>query len=79
MACVLAQVLNLNEPVVDEVGFVYERKAIEQYLSQYGNRPANAPIAGKNRSCFLGQHKVYAGRGNQGCVLLGTDTARPAR
>lgn len=40
------QVLSLMDPVVDEVGFVYEREAIEGYLSRHGSRPVDAPIAG---------------------------------
>lgn len=42
-----AQVLNLKEPVVDEVGFVYEKESIEGWLVPHGNRPVEAPIAGE--------------------------------
>ncbi|EIE24159.1 hypothetical protein COCSUDRAFT_41448 [Coccomyxa subellipsoidea C-169] len=40
------EVLNLKEPVVDEVGFVYEKESIEGWLVPHGNRPVEAPIAG---------------------------------
>ena len=47
--CASGQVLEITEPVVDEVGFVYEREAIVDYLRRQagqGIRPVNAPIAG---------------------------------
>lgn len=48
--CASGQVLDLTEPVADEVGFVYEKEAIENYLMRQpgqGSRPVNAPIAGE--------------------------------
>ncbi|BDA46158.1 probable E3 SUMO-protein ligase MMS21 [Coccomyxa sp. Obi] len=50
------EVLDLTEPVVDEVGFVYEREAIEDYLRRQpgqGNRPVNAPIAGTSHKITI--------------------------
>ena len=44
------QMLNLKEPVVDEMGFVYEKEAIFEWLSKQqgdGRTPVRAPIAGE--------------------------------
>lgn len=41
--------LNLKEPVVDEMGFVYEKEGIYDWLSKQpggGRNPVRAPIAG---------------------------------
>lgn len=44
------QMLNLKEPLVDEMGFVYEKEAIFDWLSKQqgdGRIPVKAPIAGE--------------------------------
>ena len=49
MLCPL-QMLSLKDPVVDEMGFVYEKEAVFQWLSNQpggGRFPVRAPIAGK--------------------------------
>ena len=43
------QMLQLKDPVVDEVGFVYEKEAIYDWLRKQpggGQQPVKAPIAG---------------------------------
>lgn len=50
------EVLDISDPVVDNVGFVYEREAIEDYLRRQpgqGNRPLNAPIAGTSHKITI--------------------------
>ena len=49
MMCPL-QMLSLKDPVVDEMGFVYEKEAILQWLANQpgaGRYPVRAPIAGE--------------------------------
>lgn len=49
MMCAL-QMLSLKDPVVDEMGFVYEKEAIFQWLANQpgaGRYPVRAPIAGE--------------------------------
>ena len=45
----MLQMLLLKDPVVDEVGFVYEKEAIYDWLRKQpggGQLPVRAPIAG---------------------------------
>ena len=54
MSLPVLQMLQLKDPVVDEVGFVYEKEAIYHWLSRQpgsGQQPVRAPIAGLD--CFL--------------------------
>ena len=54
MTLPVLQMLQLKDPVVDEVGFVYEKEAIYDWLSRQpggGQQPVRAPIAGL--ACFL--------------------------
>ena len=54
MSLLVLQMLQLQDPVVDEVGFVYEKEAIYDWLSRQpggGQQPVRAPIAGL--ACFL--------------------------
>ena len=47
------QMLSLKEPVVDEMGFVYEKDAVFHWLSGQpgaGRTPVRAPIAGEASS-----------------------------
>ena len=47
-ACTCVQVLELKEPVEDERGFVYEKAAIENWITGHGrgDLPVDAPFAG---------------------------------
>ncbi len=52
------QMLSLKDPVVDEMGFVYEKDAIFQWLANQpgaGRFPVRAPIAGE-ASPYLPAH-----------------------
>lgn len=54
MSLLVLQMLQLKDPVVDEVGFVYEKEAIYDWLRKQpggGQQPVRAPIAGL--ACFL--------------------------
>jgi hypothetical protein len=53
------QLLDLEEPVVDAIGFVYEKAAVEHYLRGKGvtqpHQRAPCPMAGTSQTISLGE------------------------
>jgi len=56
--------MDLQEPVQDKLGFVYEKSAIVEYInkrSQGNRRPCPCPVAGTSHTVTVAELRVCAG------------------